>query len=506
LSVAAAPWVPRDFTRNGALVRDLARGRHPARGGYPASAVAEILIIEDEVVLAAELGRYLEAVGHGVRLADRGAAGIESARAEPPDLVLLDLRLPDASGLDVLADLVAASPDLPVILMTAYGSVRDAVDAMRRGARDYLQKPLDLEELALVVERVLSSQRRDWELHYLRERARVLPQGIVGRDPRLLAIFEQAQRIAAAQLAPGARPAILITGETGTGKGMVAHAIHEILGGGPFVELNCTAMPASLVEAELFGHERGTFTDAKTARPGLFEAADGGAIFLDEIGELDPSVQTKFLKVIEEKRVRRLGALRDRALDVQVIAATHRDLDAAVEAGLFRMDLLHRLRVLSFEIPPLRERPDDVTLIARHFCESLGQQYRREPCVLTPGAEAALRAYAWPGNVRELRNVLERSVLLGDGRVLDASDLVGLAHELPSAASRPAVAGAADASAPAAALPFVLPEGGVDLEAVEREFLRQALERAAGSRTRAAALLGVSRHALRYRLEKFGLE
>jgi DNA-binding response OmpR family regulator len=166
LSVAAAPWVPRDFTRNGALVRDLARGRGPERGGYPASAVAEILIIEDEVVLAAELGRYLEAVGHGVRLADRGAAGIESARAEPPDLVLLDLRLPDASGLDVLADLVAASPDLPVILMTAYGSVRDAVDAMRRGARDYLQKPLDLEELALVVERVLSSQRRDWELHY----------------------------------------------------------------------------------------------------------------------------------------------------------------------------------------------------------------------------------------------------------------------------------------------------------------------------------------------------
>jgi DNA-binding NtrC family response regulator len=271
--------------------------RRPRRLSSPR--VASILIIEDEAVLAVELSRYLEAVGHEVRVAARAALGLEAAREEPADLVLLDLRLPDASGLDVLGELLARNPEQPVVLMTAYGSVRDAVDAMRRGAADYLQKPLDLEELALVVERVLARQRRDWELRYLRERDRVLPQGIVGSDPRLLAIFEQVERLAKAELAPGERPAILLTGETGTGKGMLAHAIHEILGGGSFVELNCAAMPASLVEAELFGHERGTFTDAKTTRPGLFEAAEGGAIFLDEIGELEPAIQIKFLKVIE---------------------------------------------------------------------------------------------------------------------------------------------------------------------------------------------------------------
>jgi DNA-binding NtrC family response regulator len=471
--------------------------------------MAGILVVEDESILSIELQRYLEALGHQVTIAETIGSARAAAQASPPDLVLLDLRLPDGSGLDLLGALREADPDLPVVLMTAYGSVRDAVDAMRRGATDYVQKPLDLDELALLVERVLARQRRDRELAYLRRRERVLPQGIVGDDPRLVGIFAQLERLAQAGLAPGERPAILLTGETGTGKGMIAHAIHELLGGGPFVELNCAAMPATLVEAELFGHERGSFTDAKAARPGLFEAADGGAIFLDEIGELEPAVQTKFLKVIEEKRVRRIGAVRDRALDVQVIAATHRDLDAAVAAGHFRADLLHRLRVLSFEIPALRERPGDVVRLARHFCEELGRQYRRGACRLTPAAEAALEAYAWPGNVRELRNVLERAVLLGAGPEIGGADLPGLA---PSGAPpRPAAVAAADDRAHP--LPtvdgvpdsFLLPDAGVDLEAVERALVRQALERSNGNRTRAASLLGLNRHSLRYRLEKFGI-
>lgn len=484
--------------------------------------MAGILIIEDEAILAIELRRFLEAAGHEVRVAGHGHEALEMARSDSPDLVLLDLRLPDASGLEVLERLRAQDNELPVILMTAYGSVRDAVEAMRRGAYDYMQKPLDLEEVSLLIERVLARQRRDWELRYLRDRSRVLPTGIIGEDPRLVAIFAQVGRLAAAKLAPGERPSILLTGETGTGKGMVAHAIHELLGGGPFVEVNCSAMPAALVEAELFGHERGTFTDAKTSRPGLFEAASGGAVFLDEIGELEPSIQAKFLKVIEEKRARRLGAIRDRALDVQVIAATNRDLAADVAAGRFRADLLHRLRVLTFEIPPLRERPGDIARLARHFCQQLGSQYRREVCRLTPEAEAALQAYPWPGNVRELHNVLERAVLLGAGDLLDAGDLPGLgpapsAPPTSSAASRErpeSVAGmgsAATVSAPANGTPepapiFALPEGGVELETVERELLRQALARAEGNRTRAAALLGLSRHTLRYRMEKFGFE
>ncbi len=467
--------------------------------------MAGILIIEDEAILAIELRRYLEAAGHEVRVAGRGDEALEATRKDSPDLVLLDLRLPDASGLEILEQLRAQDSELPVILMTAYGSVRDAVEAMRRGAYDYMQKPLDLDEVSLLIERVLSRQRRDWELRYLRDRSRVLPTGIVGDDTRLLEIFAQVGRLADAKLAPGERPAILLTGETGTGKGMLAHAIHELLGGGPFVEVNCSAMPAALVEAELFGHERGTFTDAKTSRPGLFEAAGGGAVFLDEIGELEPAIQAKFLKVIEEKRARRLGAIRDRALDVQVIAATNRDLDADVAAGRFRADLLHRLRVLTFEIPPLRERPGDIVLLARHFCEQLASQYRRGSCRLAPDAETALLAYPWPGNVRELHNVLERAVLLGAGDLLHASDLPGLAGSVASSGAAPGSPPAAfDAHDPNT--PFTLPEGGVELETVERELLRQALERAGGNRTQAAALLGLSRHTLRYRMEKFGFE
>ena len=481
------------------------RAGPPPGRRYDRPIMAGILIIEDEAILAIELRRYLEAAGHEVRVAGRGDEALEAARNDSPDLVLLDLRLPDASGLAVLEQLRAQDSELPVILMTAYGSVRDAVEAMRRGAYDYMQKPLDLDEVSLLIDRVLSRQRRDWELQYLRDRSRVLPTGIIGDDARLLEIFAQVGRLADANLTPGERPAILLTGETGTGKGMVAHAIHELLGGGPFVEVNCSAMPAALVEAELFGHERGTFTDAKTSRPGLFEAAGGGAVFLDEIGELEPSIQAKFLKVIEEKRARRLGAVRDRALDVQVIAATNRDLQADVETGRFRADLLHRLRVLTFEIPPLRERPGDILLLARHFCEQLGSRYRRGCCRLAPDAEAALRAYPWPGNVRELHNVLERAVLLGAGDLLTASDLPGLGVSAAPFGARPdPVAAPTDDRDPAT--PIRLPDGGIELETVERELLRQALERAEGNRTRAAALLGLSRHTLRYRMEKFGFE
>ena len=450
--------------------------------------MATVLIIEDELLLRESLVEVLEDCGHDVSLAESGAAARARLEESGPDLVLLDLRLPDASGLDLLSEIVEREPAARVVLMTAYGNVGDAVEAMRRGACDYLQKPLDLDELRLLVDRVLSSQRRERELDYHRQRT--APGGVVGSDPRLLRIFDEVQRLAEAGLRPGERPAILLTGETGTGKGLIARAIHEMLGGGPFIEVNCSAMPAPLIESELFGHERGTFTDARNARTGLFEAAENGMIFLDEIGSLEFALQAKFLKAIDEKRIRRLGSNRDRPVDVHVIAATNHDLPAAVREGSFREDLLHRLRVLAFEVPPLRERADDIPQLAERFCDEFGRRYGGRKRALSPEAQALFVRYPWPGNVRELRSVIERAVLVERADTLEASAFAGLAGELVQAGSGL----------------VTLPPQGVDLAEVEQDFIRQALERADGNRTRAAELLGLTRDTLRYRIEKFGLE
>ena len=450
--------------------------------------MASILVIEDEAVLAQSLASTLERQGHDLLVANSGAQGLEGVQSRSPDLVLLDLRLPDTSGLDMLPRILEVEPSLPVILMTAYGTVQDAVEAMRRGARDYLQKPLDLDELRLLVKRVLTQQQRDRELEYHRQRDVAQPDEVIGCDTELQKIFEQVRRLADAQLSPGDRPTILLTGETGTGKCIMARAIHKMLGGGPFLELNCTALPAALVESELFGHERGTFTDAKTARSGLFEAAEGGAIFLDEIGYIELGLQAKFLKVLEEKRIRRLGSTRDRVANVHVIAATNRNLEVAVQEGEFREDLLHRLRVLSFELPPLRERQGDLCTLARHFCTEIGHRYGARERSLSPEAEALLAAYSWPGNIRELRNVVERAILVTDEDEICTSAFPGLT------------------GGPLASVSAVsLPSAGVELIEVERELIRQALARAEGNRTRAAELLGLTRDTLRYRIEKFDL-
>ena len=456
--------------------------------------MSSILIVEDELVLGRQIVRFLEPRGFTTRWVRTQRAALESLDGELPDLVLLDIQLKDGSGLEVLGPFRKAAPDLPIFIMTAFGSLQSAVDALRRGATDYLQKPLDLERLTVQIERQLAQQRDRRELQYRRDRDRQPPEGVVGRDPRLLDLFTQARRLAASGLAPRDRPTILLTGETGTGKGLVARALDAILGGKGLIEVNCAAMPGNLMETELFGHERGSFTGASSPRTGLFEAAEGGTLFLDEIGELPLEAQAKLLTVIEDKQVRRLGSNRSRPVDLQILAATNVDLDQAVAEGRFRADLLHRLRVLSFELPPLRDRPEDIPFLLRHFCEELGRRYGRRPRFLSADAEVLLCEYDWPGNVRELKHVVERAVLL------ESDDEIGLRTVLPLLA-----VAASDETNDDDRWSFRLPDGGIDLGQLERDLLRQALERTGGNRTRAAQLLGLSRDQLRYRIEKHGI-
>src|SRR5262245_7217983 len=418
-----------------------------------------LLIVEDEVVLARNLGKAFASRGFSIHHAGTAGEARRLAAELAPDVVLLDLRLPDGSGLDVLADLIAASPDLPVVMMTGHGSVADAVEAMKRGACDFVQKPLDLEELRLKVDRAVGATRERREIAYYRERERVAAS-ILGASEAIDRLRTMVERISRATRGPGgAAPTVLLLGETGTGKGHVARALHAAGGrrDGPFIEVNCTALPENLVEAELFGHERGAFTDAKVARAGLFETADGGTVFLDEIGHISHALQSKFLKVIEDKTVRRIGASAARTVDVQVIAATSRDVEAAVRLGEFREDLYQRLAVAVLRIPPLRERRGDAVLLARHFLADAARRYGGGPRSLSPEAEAAIAAHGWPGNVREVDNTMERAVLFSDAEPLGPDDL-GLGH-----ASAP---GGRVGAGPSGEVRVDLPEGGLSLEAV----------------------------------------
>jgi DNA-binding NtrC family response regulator len=457
-----------------------------------------LLIVDDEEVLARNLAKAFASRGFDpVHAASLAVARARVAEVRP-DVVLLDLRLPDGSGLDLLDELLGSDPDLPVLMMTGHASVPEAVRAMKRGARDYVQKPLDLDEIRLKVAGALSAARERREISYHRERA-ATAQAILGESDvtgRLRALVE---RIARATAPPGgAAPTVLLLGETGSGKGHLARTLHASGGrsAGPFIEINCTALPENLVEAELFGHEKGAFTDAKAARAGLFEAADGGTIFLDEIGHTSPALQAKFLKVLEDRLVRRIGATAARKVDVQVIAATNRDLDAAVRLGEFRADLYQRLSVATLRVPPLREREGDAVRLAAHFLDETARRYGLAPRRLSPGAEAVVARYPWPGNVREVANAMERVVLFTDSDPVEAADLQ-LGH-LPTEAGGIAAGEGGE-------LRIDFPEGGLSLEKVERRLIELALERSGGNQSAAARLLGISRDTLRYRLEKFGL-
>jgi two-component system response regulator AtoC len=456
-----------------------------------------LLIVEDEAVLARNLAKLFTREGFEVCHATGVAEAQRIASTTPADVVLLDLRLPDGGGLEVLDSLLAADPELPVIMMTAFGTVVDAVEAMQRGARDYVQKPFELNEILLKVERALRHTRQRREISYYRERgtAAATITGVSAAAERLRALVARIARMTGGPGTPA--PTVLLLGETGSGKGHVARALHAAGGrsGGPFIEVNCAALPENLVEAELFGYEKGAFTDAKAAHAGLFETAAGGALFLDEIGPISPALQLKFLKVIEEKVVRRLGATAARRVDVQIIAATNRDLEAAVRLGEFREDLYQRLAVAVIRIPPIREREGDAVQLARAFLADACRRYGVPPRTLAPDAETAIAGYAWPGNVRELSNTMERAVLFSDTEPVPADDL-GLAST--GARVRLAIA-------PSGTVQIDFPERGLSLESVERSLIAMALEKASGNVSAAARLLGITRDTLRYRMEKFGL-
>ena len=462
-----------------------------------------VLVVDDERTLARSIKAYLSESGYDAEVAGDAEHALELLPTVRPDVVFADLRLPGMSGITLMQRIHEFDKAIPVIIMTAFGTIEGAVEAVKLGAFDYLKKPVDLEELKLLADRARETSLLRHELSYHRKRAAAdlhFAQ-LVGESAPMRAVLDRARQIAALE----DTPPVLITGETGTGKGLLARTIHASgrLAGKPFIELTCTALPANLIEAELFGYERGAFTDAKESKIGLFEAAEGGTLFLDEVGDVEMSLQGKLLRAVEEGVVRRVGGLRDRKVNVHIIAATNRDLERDTQTGAFRKDLFFRLAVIVLHLPPLRERGQDVLLLADRFLARFTAKYGKEVRRIDPEAREALLAYPWPGNVRELSHVIERAVLWNDGSTLQASHL-----SLMSPVQRPRGARheqgdnggvAADRDMPS------LPPDGVELSQWERSLIEQALRESGGNQTKAAQRLGISRDTLRYRLKKFGL-
>jgi len=437
-----------------------------------------VLVIDDEKNIRALLGKVLSQDQVEVYSAGTGAEGMQMADEHEPDLVLLDLRLPDTSGLEVLRSLKARHPEAIVIMMTAFGQVESAVEAIKSGASDYLEKPFDrLEKLRMAVGRALEESRARREIHRLRE----LQEKKYGAD-RLMgeSSFTRGLRDMIRQLAASEAQTILVQGESGTGKELVARALHygsarhEL----PLIEVNCAAIPETLFESELFGHEKGAFTDAKAGKKGLMELADRGTLFLDEVSEMSAGSQAKFLRCLQERVFKRVGGTRDIKVNVRVIAATNRSLDQLVKEGRFREDLFYRLNVIPVTLLPLRERRDDIMPLARHFLAEYDAAFHKRIRGFAADAERQLQSYPWPGNVRELKNLIERLVLLGTSERIEASDLP---RPFATAAPAPAVVNTDELQT---------------LDDLERSYILRVVERV-GNKSKAARILGISRQTLR---------
>jgi two-component system response regulator PilR (NtrC family) len=456
--------------------------------------MAHILVVDDEPSMREFLQILLSKQGHEVATAGDVAEARERLRGGDFDLVVSDLRLGRETGLDLLRHVKESAPQTEVVMVTAFATTENAVQAMKLGAYDYVLKPFKVEELKLVVEKALEHRALVAENRVLRHRVgerRPHADDLIGTSPAIQEVRQLVEKLAPT------RTTVLVTGESGTGKEVVARAIHARgdRRDQPFVAINCGAIPEGLIESELFGHEKGSFTGAVGAKPGLFEVAGSGTLFLDEVGELPPPVQVKLLRVLQERRIRRVGGQSDITVSARIVAATNRDLEAEVRAGRFREDLFYRLNVIQVRMPPLRARVGDLPLLADHFLERFAGELGRRKATLSPEALRLLLAHPWPGNIRELANVLERAATLAEGDVIEP------------AVFPPSLRGAPDG---AVAGPVAdLPPDGLDLQAhldaIERRILEQALERTAGVKTEAARVLSLTFRSLRYRLAKYGI-
>ncbi len=453
----------------------------------------KILVVDDEPSLRDVLNIMLKKAGYATATAADGEEAVSQVNKEIYDLVITDLKMPGMGGMDVLKAVKSASPDTVVLVVTAFGSAESAVEAMKLGAYDYLTKPFQIDEVQLIIRNALEKRRLSTENMLLKREmaSHSSLSSIIGQSEAMQKVFDVIAKVA------DTRSNVLICGESGTGKELVARAIHYNSSRAhmPFVAVNCSAMPETLLESELFGHMKGSFTGAMSNKAGLFEVANGGSIFLDEIGDMSMPTQVKLLRVIQEREFRRVGGTQDVKVDVRLIAATNRDLEKAVADGTFREDLYYRLDVIPIRLPPLRVRAGDIPLLVQHFLQQFAKESGKPSPTLAPDALQALLAHEWRGNVRELENLIERAVAFSSGGTITAADIRAWLH-------RPAP--------PQTASPTDLPPEGLDLEGlickIEKELLLKALERTGWVKKKAARLLQLNTRSFRYRLEKYGIK
>lgn len=459
---------------------------------------AKILIIDDEKLIRWSLEKGLKQIGFQVDTAATGEEGLQKFDSFLPDAVILDNKLPGIQGLSVLNELKTRDPRLIVLFMTAFGTIETAVEAMKRGAYDYINKPFVFEEIKQLLEKALYVQRLDSEVQSLK--AVVQKQfdttNIICQSPAMSDILLMVDKIAKSEA-----PTVLLTGESGTGKDLLARVIHQRSPRSqrPFITINCSALPETLLESELFGYEKGAFTDAKQMKRGQFELASGGTIYLDEIGEIPLGLQVKLLQVIENRMFRRVGGVKDIKVESLIIAATNINLASAVESGMFRRDLFYRLNLIPIELPPLRNRREDIFPIALHFVKRFNEEFHRHFQSITDDVRQILNDYDWPGNIRELRNVIERIVILENDEMIETRHLpIELRQFAETSLEEPHFV-------PAQELGIEIPAEGLSMEAVERELVIKALNKTAQNQTKAAKLLDITRDSLRYKMKKFGL-
>ncbi|HTG01260.1 MAG TPA: sigma-54 dependent transcriptional regulator [Nitrospirota bacterium] len=455
----------------------------------------KVLVIDDEELIRRTLEQHLSKEGYLVTATDSAEAGLDVVADDPPDVLLLDNRLPGMSGLALLEKLRISERSIMVIMVTATDEVESAVKAMKLGAYDYISKPFNIDELSLVIRKALEAGSLRKQVKQLRLECRNQVDALIGESAEMIRVKELIVRIAKSDTTT-----VLIQGESGTGKELVAKALHSGSGRAdePFKAINCAAVPVNLLESELMGHERGAFTDAKTTKKGLFELADGGTVFLDEIGDMPLVMQPKLLRLLEEKTFRRVGGVRDISVDVRVISATNHDLSRAMQEGRFRKDLFYRLQVVPITLPPLRDRGNDIRILADHFIAYFNRECHKNVQALSQEAEQILLDYPWPGNVRELRNVIERAM------ILDIEDEI-LPDHLPEEILEARGGSRTEAPIPAFLEGLVIPDEGLSINDVEHALVRKALEMSQGNQTRAAQLLKMPRDAFRRRMKRYGM-